>query len=345
MCGIAGIIGKVDEGLIQSMTRMLAHRGPDGEGYFSSDDVALGHRRLSIIDLESGQQPMTTADGRYTIVFNGEIYNFRDLRRQLESQGARFHTRSDTEVLLEAYAAWGRESLEKLRGMFAFAVWDAKEHRLFAARDRLGVKPFYYAQLSKGLIFASEMKGLLAHPSVKRELDYASLDDFLAYLYVPAPRTIFQGISELPPAHWLEWQDGRLRLSRYWELEFRPEKRHLQDYVEELQQVLSEAVGLRLVSDVPLGIFLSGGLDSSTMAALMARHAAEPVRTFTLGFVKGEELFSEWGYARIVSEKIGAQARELTILSNSVELLGAVTRHFDEPFGNPTSILIRKSFA
>jgi len=340
MCGIAGIIGKVDEGLIQSMTRMLAHRGPDGEGYFSSDDVALGHRRLSIIDLESGQQPMTTADGRYTIVFNGEIYNFRDLRRQLESQGARFHTRSDTEVLLEAYAAWGRESLEKLRGMFAFAVWDAKEHRLFAARDRLGVKPFYYAQLSKGLIFASEMKGLLAHPSVKRELDYASLDDFLAYLYVPAPRTIFQGISELPPAHWLEWQDGRLRLSRYWELEFRPEKRHLQDYVEELQQVLSEAVGLRLVSDVPLGIFLSGGLDSSTMAALMARHAAEPVRTFTLGFVKGEELFSEWGYARTVSEKIGAQARELTILSNSVELLGAVTRHFDEPFGNPTSILI-----
>ncbi|HYY72449.1 MAG TPA: asparagine synthase (glutamine-hydrolyzing), partial [Candidatus Bathyarchaeia archaeon] len=337
---IAGIIGKADEGLIQSMTRVLAHRGPDGEGYFSSGDVALGHRRLSIIDLETGQQPKTTADGRYTIVFNGEIYNFRELRRELESQGARFRTLSDTEVLLEAYAVWGRASLEKLRGMFAFAVWDAKERRLFAARDRLGVKPFYYAQISEELIFASEMKGLLAHPGVKRELDYPALDDFLTYLYVPAPRTIFRGISELPPAHWLEWQHGRLHVERYWDVEFRPERRDLQDYVEELQQVLSEAVRLRLVSDVPLGVFLSGGLDSSTVAALTARQATEPVRTFTLGFVEGEERFSEWDYARIVSEKIGAQAREFTILARSAELLGTVTRQFDEPFGNPTSILI-----
>lgn len=340
MCGIAGIIGKADDGLIQSMTRVLAHRGPDGEGYYLDQGVALGHRRLSIIDLATGQQPMTTADGRYTIVFNGEIYNFRELRRELESQGATFRTRSDTEVLLEAYAAWGRASLEKLRGMFAFAVWDEKERRLFAARDRLGVKPFYYAQVSEGLIFASEMKGLLAHPDVKRELDYAALDDFLTYLYVPEPRTIFQGISALPPAHWLEWQDGRLHLERYWDVEFKPEKRDLQDYVEELQQTLSEAVAVRLVSDVPLGVFLSGGLDSSTVAALMARQAAEPVRAFTLGFVEGEERFSEWEYARIVSEKIGAQARELTILARSAELLSTVTRHFDEPFGNPTSLLI-----
>jgi asparagine synthase (glutamine-hydrolysing) len=322
------------------MTRVLEHRGPDGEGYYLDQDVALGHRRLSIIDLETGQQPMSTADGRYTTVFNGEIYNFRELRRELEGQGVRFRTHSDTEVLLEAYAAWGRAALEKLRGMFAFAVWDGKERRLFAARDRLGVKPLYYALLSDELIFASEMKGLLAHPGIRRELDYAALDDFLTYLYVPAPRTIFRGISELPPAHWLEWQDGRLRLERYWDIEFDPDKRDLLGTVQELQQALREAVGVRLVSDVPLGVFLSGGIDSSTVAALMARQLAEPVRAFTLGFVGGEERFSEWEYARAVSEHIAAQAQELTILAKSGELLATVTRHFDEPFGNPTSLLI-----
>jgi asparagine synthase (glutamine-hydrolysing) len=322
------------------MTRVLAHRGPDGEGYYLSQGVALGHRRLSIIDLETGQQPMSTADGRYTTVFNGEIYNFQELRRELEGQGVRFRTRSDTEVLLEAYAAWGRGALEKLRGMFAFAVWDAHERRLFAARDRLGVKPLYYAQLPEELIFASEMKGLLAHPDIMRELDHTALDDFLTYLYVPAPRTIFRGISELPPAHWLEWQDGRLRLERYWDVEFDPDKRDFLGTVQELQHALHEAVGVRLVSDVPLGVFLSGGIDSSTVAALMARQVAEPVRAFTLGFVGGEERFSEWEYARAVSEHIAAQAQELTILAKSGELLATVTRHFDEPFGNPTSLLI-----
>ncbi len=340
MCGIAGIVGESSREVIGAMTQALAHRGPDGEGYHCREGVALGHCRLGIIDLEMGHQPMTTADGRYTIVFNGEIYNFRELRPKLEGQGVRFRTRSDTEVLLEAYAAWGREALGKLRGMFACAVWDHKEQRLFAARDRLGVKPLYYAEVNGGLIFASEMKGLLAHPGIRRELNLPALDDFLTYLYVPAPCTIFRGIHELPPSHWLEWRNSQVRLGRYWDVRFTPEERAPEEHVEELQQSLKEAVEVRLVSDVPLGVFLSGGLDSSCVAALMARQLPEPVRAFTLGFSEGGKWYSEWEYARELGEAIGAQVRELTIPARSAELLGTITRHFDEPFGNPTSLLI-----
>jgi asparagine synthase (glutamine-hydrolysing) len=340
MCGIAGIVGDNNGQSISAMTAVQAHRGPDGEGYYSDEGIVLGHRRLSIIDLEAGHQPMTTADGRFTIVFNGEIYNFRELRRELEGKGARFHTRSDTEVLLKAYALWGQDALIKLRGMFAFAIWDRSEQKLFAARDRIGVKPLYYARVGNGLAFASEMKGLLAHPGLRRGLDYRALDDFLTYLYVPAPRTIFCNISELPPAHWLEWQDGQLLVDRYWDVEFRAEHRDIRESVSELRQMLFEAVGVRLVSDVPLGVFLSGGLDSSTVAVVMACRLSEPVRTFTLGFIEGEKRYCEWEYARIVSEHIGGQARELTILAKSGELLSNVTRHFDEPFGNPTSLLV-----
>jgi asparagine synthase (glutamine-hydrolysing) len=340
MCGIAGIVGKADEGLIQAMTRVLAHRGPDGEGYYLEEGAALGHRRLSIIDLATGQQPMTTADGRYTIVFNGEIYNFLELRRELESRGVRFRTRSDTEVLLEAYARWGRDALAKLRGMFAFAIWDKRERRLFAVRDRLGVKPFYYAQIGSRFLFASEMKSLLVHTGFERKLNYAALDDYLTYLYVPPPQTIFQGIFELPPAHWLEWQDGRLGTARYWDVDFTAEKDTSQEVVKETQQVLEDAVRARLISDVPLGIFLSGGMDSSVVATLMARHLAEPVRAFTLKFQEGGHWYSESEFAREVSAAIGAESRELEIASKSAELLGTVTRHFDEPFGNPTSLLL-----
>jgi len=340
MCGIAGIIGKADEGLIQSMTRVLAHRGPDGEGYYLDQGVALGHRRLSIIDLETGQQPMTSADGRYTIVFNGEIYNFLELRRELESRGVRLRTRSDTEVLLEAYATWGRDALAKLRGMFAFAIWDKRERSLFAARDRLGVKPFYYAQIASQFLFASEMKSLLAYPGFERKLNYPALDDYLTYLYVPPPETIFQGIFELPPAHWLEWENCNLRLCEYWDVNFAGEKNASKQIVKETQEVLDDAVAARLISDVPLGVFLSGGIDSSTIARLMANHLSEPVRAFTLKFQEGGRWYSETEFAREVSEAIGAESRELEIVSKSAELLGTVTRHFDEPFGNPTALLL-----
>ncbi len=340
MCGITGIAGQGSGDVIRAMTRTLAHRGPDGEGYYRSDGIALGHRRLSVIDLETGQQPMTTRDGRYTIVFNGEIYNFRELRKGLKSRGTLFRTRSDTEVLLEAYAAWGKKAVQRLRGMFAFGVWDARDRRLFAARDRLGLKPLYFARTATSLIFASEMKALLAHPETSREIDFLGLDDFLTYLYVPAPRTIFRGICELPPGHWLEWRDGQISLHRYWDVTFDAESQPLAESVEKLSATLREAVRLRLVSDVPLGVFLSGGLDSSTVAALMARFAPEPVKAFTLGFDEGHERYCEWEYAQEVGETIGARTQQLTVPAQSAELLGAVTRHFDEPFGNPTSLLI-----
>ncbi len=329
-----------DGDVIRAMTRALAHRGPDGEGYYAADGVRLGHRRLSVIDLETGSQPMTSADGRYTIIFNGEIYNFRELRAELESHGSRFRTRSDTEVLLEAFARWGRSALDKLVGMFAFAVWDAREQRLFLARDRLGLKPLYLTVAGRTLLFGSEIKALLAHPEVQRELDTSALDDYLTYLYVPAPRTIFRGITELPPAHWLEWHDGQVRQQRYWDVRFEPHAAELRASVEEVRQKLDDAVHSRLVSDVPLGLFLSGGLDSSTIAHLMSRHSREPVRAFTLGFSEGQEFYNEWEYAREVSRAIGAEARELTIAPPSTGLLEAVTASFDEPFGNPTSLLL-----
>ena len=340
MCGIAGIVGEPSEPLIHAMTRALIHLGPDGEGYYSAPGAALGHRRLSIIDLETGSQPMTTADGRYTITFNGEIYNFRELRKELESHGVRFRTKSDTEALLEAYARWGKSSLSKLVGMFAFAVWDSKDRRLFLARDRLGLKPLYYTEVAGSFLFASEIKALLTHPEINRQLDPVALDDYLTYLYVPAPRTIFRGINELPPAHWLERQDGRTRRECYWDVSFQAKPQSFEESVLEAREKLDESVRARLVSDVPLGVFLSGGLDSSTVAYLMARHSSEPVRAFTLGFSEGAHLYNEWQFAREVSEAIGADARELVIPPPSTELLETVTRYFDEPFGNPTNLLL-----
>jgi asparagine synthase (glutamine-hydrolysing) len=340
MCGIAGIIGDTQGGDIRRMTRTLAHRGPDGEGYFLSRPAQLGHRLLKVMDLETGQQPITSLDGRYTLVFNGEIYNFRDLKHELERYGVGFRTRSDSEVLLEAYARWGRAALEKLRGMFAFAVWDNKERVLFAARDRLGVKPFYYARCRSSLLFGSEMKALLAHPAISREIDVSALDDYLTYLYVPAPRTIFRQIRELPPAHWLEWRNGSLRIEKYWDVTFQPEGNNFDRSVEKLREVLEQAVAARLTSEVPLGVFLSGGLDSSSIAALMAARLREPVKAFTIGFDEAAKWYDERSHARKVGELIGADLREQTVEHPSANLLAEITRHFDEPFGNPTALLV-----
>jgi asparagine synthase (glutamine-hydrolysing) len=339
------------------MTLSLAHRGPDGEGFLSTPEVSFGHRRLAIIDVPGGRQPMTSADGRCTVVYNGEIYNFRDLRRELEAGGAQFRTRSDTEVLVETWARWGAEALERLRGMFAFAVWDHRERSLTLVRDRLGVKPLYYARIGARLVFASEIKALLRHPDVSRELNAAAVEDFLTYLYIPAPQTIFAGIEELPPAHWLRWQDGSVALGCYWDARPRPADettavRAVQDNsrgdgrnhdarnAAELRNVLAEAVRLRLESDVPLGAFLSGGIDSSGIVALMSQASREPVRSFSLGFGEGAEHYSELEYARIVSARFGTEHRELEIRPQCAELLPRMVALFDEPFGNPTALLV-----
>ena len=351
MCGITGAVPGVHRSVLQRMTSALAHRGPDGTGFFEDplrSSVSLGHCRLAVIDLMGGRQPMTSADGRWTIVYNGEIYNFRDLRRELESAGVAFRTNSDTEVLLEAWAQWGAGSLQKLRGMFAFAVWDAHQQALWLVRDRLGVKPLYYALAAGRLLFGSEIKAFLAHPDVSPRLRPSAVDDYLTYLYVPAPQTIFEGIEELPPAHWLLFQDGKLEIRRYWQVRPLPAGEAIPASAERLCALLEEAVRLRLVSDVPLGAFLSGGLDSSSIVALAARdqsnHApgaqSSQVRTFSLGFRAGEERYTELEFARLVSSHCRTEHCELTIHPDCAQLLPRMVELFDQPFGNPTALLV-----
>jgi len=343
MCGITGGVPRVDARVLERMTAALAHRGPDGEGYFHSaapGGASLGHRRLAVIDLPGGRQPMTSGDGRWTMVYNGEIYNFCELRGELESRGVAFHTKSDTEVLLEAWAQWGVESLERLRGMFAFAIWDAQERALWLVRDRLGVKPLYFTLARGRLLFGSEIKALLAHPDVPRKLRPSAVDDYLAYLYVPAPQTIFEAIEELPPAHWLRFSDRGIELRRYWQARPLPAGEAREASAEELCALLEESVRLRLVSDVPLGAFLSGGLDSSSIVALAARAQADAVRTFSLGFGAGEEHYTELEFARLVSSRCATQHRELIIRPACADLLPRMVALFDEPFGNPTALLL-----
>ena len=343
MCGITGGVPGIDSRLLARMTAALAHRGPDGEGFFHAatpDGASLGHRRLAVIDPAGGRQPMTSGDGRWTLVFNGEIYNFRELRRELESDGVSFRTRSDTEVLVEAWAHWGVRAIERLYGMFAFAMWDARDRALWLVRDRLGVKPLYYTQVRGGLLFGSEIKALLVHPETPRAVRHSALDDYLTYLYVPAPQTMFEGIEQLPPAHWLRFADGKAEICRYWQARPLAAGEAEQAHPDDLCALLDETVKMRLVSDVPLGAFLSGGLDSSSIVALAARSQREPVRTFSLGFGAGEEHYTELEYARLVSGRYATEHRELTIRPNCAELLPRIVALFDEPFGNPTALLV-----
>jgi asparagine synthase (glutamine-hydrolysing) len=351
MCGITGAVPGIHRSVLERMTSTLAHRGPDGSGIFEDTArgaVSLGHRRLAVIDLAGGRQPMTSADGRCTLVFNGEIYNFRELRRELQSSGANFRTNSDTEVVLEAWAHWGPGALEKIRGMFAIAVWDAREQTLWLVRDRLGVKPLYYTLAAGRLLFGSEMKALLAHPDVAPRLRASAVDDYLAFLYVPAPQTIFEGIEELPPAHWLRFREGAIEICRYWQARPWPAGEARAASAGGLCSLLEESVRLRLVSDVPLGAFLSGGLDSSSIVALAARdrvhdatgEQAGPVRTFSLGFGAGEERYTELEFARLVAAHCGTEHRELTIRPDCAALLPRMVELFDEPFGNPTALLL-----
>lgn len=340
MCGIAGIAGRPDAALIQAMTDTLVHRGPDGEGHYTDDAISLGHRRLSIIDLAGGAQPMSYADGRYWITYNGEVYNFQALRRELESHGHVFETRSDTEVLLAAYACWGEACVERFRGMFAFALWDSQEKRLFLARDPVGVKPLYYAETGEGLYFASEMKALLICPGIDRELDLESLDDYLTYLYTVPPRTIYRGIKQLPPGHCASWNDGRLAVRRYWQPCVGNEEcsRSEEDLIEEIDARLADIMSLYRVADVPLGAFLSGGLDSAAITRYLAGQDAAPM-TFTVGFGEEGALYDESVEARALAALLGTQHHELKVTPAAAELLPRMVRHFDEPFGNPTALL------
>jgi asparagine synthase (glutamine-hydrolysing) len=343
MCGITGIVrvdnAPVDSALLRQMTDALAHRGPDGEGFHIEGPAGLGHRRLAIIDLATGVQPMAGPDGKTWITFNGEIYNFRELRPELESCGYRFRTTSDTEVILAAYEAWGVECLLRLRGMFAFGIWDIPRRRLFLARDRVGIKPLVYAWDGRRLIFASELKAILQESLFPRELDWDAFRDYLTFHYIPSPRTIFRQVRKLPPACYLllDIERGEPEVHRYWDLRFAPNPSLSEsEWLEGLRWHLRDSVRSHLVSDVPIGAFLSGGIDSSTVVALMAQAVKGPVRTFSIGFDEAD--FDELTYAREVARRYGTDHTEFVVKPDALEAMPRLAWQFDEPFADSSAL-------
>jgi asparagine synthase (glutamine-hydrolysing) len=342
MCGIAGIVGGryADRGLTERMLQALRHRGPDDQGILTGRGATLGHRRLSIIDLESGRQPIGNEDGTKWIVCNGEVYNYRGLMRELEAKGHRFRTRSDTEVILHLYEEMGETCVEHLRGMFAFAIWDETTKRLFAARDHLGQKPFFYRAAGGELSFASEIKGIFAALDAAPEADLRALHQYLALRITAAPLTMFAGVSKLPPAHCLSFDSERgVRVRRYWDLPYEPKlKGSEQELLEALEAELIEAVCLHMVSDVPVGAFLSGGLDSTLVAALVMKHAASgPIPTFTLGLPYGDH--NEAPYARMVADRYGTHHHDQVTVPSLVEHLPDLIHYLDEP-SDPLSVCL-----
>jgi asparagine synthase (glutamine-hydrolysing) len=341
MCGIAGYLTPAGErpsrNVLERMCNRLVHRGPDAAGYFCDDQAALGHRRLSIIDLSTGGQPLGNEDGRIQIVFNGEIYNYRELRKELEPRH-RFVTHSDTEVLVHLYEEVGERMPEYLNGMFAFALWDAGKQELFLARDRFGKKPLYYAPAVPGVRFgfASELKAFEELPEFHPPVNASAVADFLSLSYIPDPHTIYRDVFKLPPAHSLTVDRTGTRLRRYWTPVFSAEPRQFEAAVEELQTLAASAVDLRMISDVPLGAFLSGGVDSSAAVAYMAQQAPERVKTFSIGFTSKQ--FDELAYARLAVERWSTDHREQVVNPSIHEMLGKLVEHYDEPFADSSAI-------
>jgi len=314
------------------MCDTITHRGPDDEGQVTLGQAGLGMRRLSIIDLSTGHQPITNENKNLWIVFNGEIYNYQLLRQELENYGHRFQTHSDTETILHGYEEWGEEICQRLNGMFAFAIYDKEKRSLFLGRDRLGIKPLYYYQDDQKLVFGSELKAILKCPELNCSIDPVALNNYLTFEYIPAPRSVFREIKKLPPGHWLRWQEDRLRDRPYWQL--KPVENDITEGEagEKLTALLKDAVQMRLISDVPLGAFLSGGLDSSIMVAQMAKMMDQPVKTFSIGFK--ESSYNELNYARAVAEKYQTDHHEFVIEANALELTEKLVKHLDEPFGD-----------
>ena len=331
MCGIAGFAGFNDPELLRRMTRLISYRGPDDEGYYEEPTVGLGHRRLSIIDLsEGGHQPMYSADGRFTIVFNGEIYNYKELRSDLEQRGVKFESSSDTEVLINGYMAEGPGFVARLNGIFAFAIWDIRNKELFLARDQMGIKPLLYLEHNGVILFASETKPLMLFGEYKPQLNPEALRELLVFSYVCGDETMLKNIRKLPPGCTMSWRNGRSRVSPYWTLDVEPEQdRGEEYYANGVVDILSDSVRGQMMSDVPLGATLSGGLDSSAIVALMARHATRPVKTFTVGFGGSRD---ELEYARIVSDAFKTEHQEFIVdPSRFTEMLPRVIWHLEEP--------------
>lgn len=342
MCGIAGsvrnLLGDNPMTILDGMNDVMLHRGPDMGEVYCDESIGLCHRRLSIIDLsEDGRQPMCSADGRFVIVFNGEIYNFLELRKELEGKGYQFRTRTDTEVLLNAYIEYGPASLEKVNGMFAYTIWDKVEKKLFAARDRIGKKPLYYFSHEGRFAFASEIKSLLAIPSIQPEIDITAFADYLKYLFVPHPKSIYKHIFKLPPGHYLLYADGNLQIKEYWDIDFSQQSiRNEKEIEEELLQLIKESVECRLLSDVPLGAFLSGGVDSSGIVALMSRFSSSPVTTCTIGF--NDKALNEAEYAKEFAQSLHADHHEYYVQDEPSKIIKKLVWHFDEPFADSSMV-------
>lgn len=341
MCGIFGIAApNVDRTFLESATNTLAHRGPDAAGYYLDDHIGLGHRRLSIIDLAGSDQPIYNEDRSKCIVFNGEIYNYADLRKRLIALGHRFATHGDTETILHAYEEWGESCVEYLGGMFAFAIWDATERVLFLARDRLGIKPLFYGEYRGGFCFASEMKAILADADFPRGIDNLALSSYFMLSYIPGEATIYPGIRKLLPGHSLTWRNSNYSIRKYWDLNFVPDKGKSEGYfISGAMDLLSQSVDSHLVSEVPLGAFLSGGLDSSAIVAMMSKSLENPVNTFCMGF--GGDVggyLDERPYARQVADRYATRHKEFEVLPNFEGLVETIVRAFDEPFADDSAI-------
>jgi asparagine synthase (glutamine-hydrolysing) len=342
MCGIVGIVsspGRSPPGadIAHEMNAAIRHRGPDDEGVYRDERALIGMRRLAIIDIEGGHQPMRSADGNIVLAFNGEVYNFRELRRELEALGRVFVTRSDAEAVLHAFAQWGENCFNHLHGMFAIAIWDRRERCLLLARDRFGEKPLFYFEDPGRLAFASELKALTRVPGFRGDLDAESIQAYVCFGYVPAPASIFGNVRKLPPGHYLRYAAGRSTIKRYWQIEFAP-KLDLDEgaATEQLAFLLDQAVASRMVADVPFGAFLSGGIDSSTVVALMAQHSSYPVRTFSIGF--REDAYSELADARRVAAHFGTEHHEEIVVADAVDLLEDLVWHLDEPFADASAV-------
>ena len=347
MCGITGWANldprtpppEGGEDLLRSMCDRMIHRGPDSEGYLIDDGIALGMRRLAIIDLLTGEQPTFNEDHSVAVILNGEIYNYRELRADLEARGHTFRSASDTEVLPHLYEEYGREMVQHLNGMFAFALWDDKRRRLFIARDRFGEKPLYWGVFNRTLLFASEPKVLLAHPAVRPNLNLNALRQYLSFDYVPAPLSIYEGISKLPAAHTLTLENGRINVERYWRLSYKTRQPvpSVAEAVEQLRELLADSVRMRLVSDVPLGVLLSGGIDSSLVTALAVQAASETVKTFSISFA--ESSFDESPYARAVAKFLGTDHHEERFSASlAANLVGEIGAWMDEPISDPSLV-------
>jgi asparagine synthase (glutamine-hydrolysing) len=342
MCGITGFVNAdgraADRSLLERMNLAIIHRGPDEDGFYVHQNVGLAVRRLAIIDVAGGHQPVHNADKTKWLVFNGEIYNYQELRQDLEKRGHRFYTQSDTEAVIHLYDEYGPDCLGYLRGMFAFAIWDTVDESLFIARDRVGKKPLLYSHQSNGdLIFGSEFLAVLEHPSVTREVDHEAIDSYLSYLCVPAPQSAFKQIRKLEPGHWLRCKGGHLETHRYWLPDFSKKLQISEsEAIEETTRILRESTRLRLISEVPLGAFLSGGVDSSTVVALMAQESSKPVQTFSIGFE--EQDFSELKYAKRVAEHVGAEYHEFIVKPNALDVLPTLVEHCGEPYADSSAI-------